>query len=63
MLYDIASLFKHWLAIHVNCNLFGIGKLLPVHQYNSADIFHILVLQEYWFLMESRIPLQPVPGA
>ena len=25
-----------------------------------VDIFHILVLQEYWVLMECRIPLQPV---
>ena len=28
----------------------------------SVDIFHILVLQEYWVLMECRIPLQPVLG-
>ena len=25
--------------------------------------FHILVLQEYWVLVESRIPLKPVLGA
>ena len=34
-------------------------KLLPVHRY-SIDIFHILVLQEYWALTKSRIPLKPV---
>ena len=28
----------------------------------SVDIFYILVLQEYWALMESRIPLKLVPG-
>ena len=26
-------------------------------------LFHILVLQEYWVLTESRIPLKPVLGA
>ena len=36
-------------------------KLLPVHQYN-VDIFHILVLQEYWVLTEIRILLKPVLG-
>ena len=25
-------------------------------------VFHILVLQEYWILMESRIPIKPVLG-
>ena len=34
-------------------------KLLPVHQY-SVNIFHVLVLQEYWVLTESRIPLKLV---
>ena len=29
-------------------------KLLPVHRY-SVDIFHILVLQEYWVLTENRV--------
>ena len=29
------------------------------HHY-SVDIFHILALQEYWGLAESRIPLKPV---
>ena len=28
----------------------------------SADMFHILVLREYWVLMESRISLKPVLG-
>ena len=37
-------------------------KRLPVHR-NSVDIFHILILQEYLVLMESRIPLKPVLGA
>ena len=36
-------------------------KLLPVHLY-SVDIFHILVLREYWVLMESRIQFKPVLG-
>ena len=36
-------------------------KLLHVHRY-SVDIFHILVLQEYWVLTESRVPLKPVLG-
>ena len=36
-------------------------KLLPIHRY-CIDIFHILVLQEYWVLAESRIPLKPVLG-
>ena len=34
---------------------------LAVDRY-SVDIFHILVLQEYWVLTESRIPLKPVLG-
>ena len=38
----------------------GLVKLLPEHRY-SVNIFHILVLQEYWFLMESRMPIKPVP--
>ena len=29
---------------------------------DRVDIFHILVLQEYWVLVESRIPLKPVLG-
>ena len=28
----------------------------------SVDIFHVLVLQELWVLMESRIRLKPVQG-
>ena len=36
-------------------------KLLPVHRY-KVDIFHILVLWEYWALTESRILLKPVLG-
>ena len=38
------------------CFCMELVKLLPVHQY-GVDIFHILVLQEYWVLLESRIPL------
>ena len=34
-------------------------KLIPIHRY-SGNIFHILALQEYWVLTESRIPLKPV---
>ena len=37
------------------------GKLLPVHRYSVA-IFHILVLQEYLVLTESRIPHKPTLG-
>ena len=33
----------------------------PVQRY-SVDIFHILVLQEYWVLTESRIPLKQGKG-
>ena len=44
------------------CNSVELVKLLPVHRH-SVDIFHILVLQEYWILRESRIPLKPVLGA
>ena len=28
----------------------------------SVDIFHVLVLQEYWVLIESRLPQKPVLG-
>ena len=31
-----------------------------MHQYSVDIFFHILVLQEYWDLAESRIPLTPV---
>ena len=37
-------------------------KLLPVHRY-SVDIFHVLILQEYWVLMESKITLKPLLGS
>ena len=37
-------------------------KLLPVHRYIVLIFFHILVLQEYWVLTESRILLKPVLG-
>ena len=37
----------------------GVGKTSPVYRY-SIDIFHILVLQEYWVMKESRIPLKSV---
>ena len=33
-----------------------------MHRY-SVDIFHILVLWEYWVLTESRILFQPMLGA
>ena len=36
-------------------------KLLYVHPY-SVDIFHVLLLQEYWVLKESTIPLKLVLG-
>ena len=49
-----------------NLNLFNpalchleLVKLLPVHRYR-VDIFHILVLQEYWLLTESKIQLKSV---
>ena len=41
--------------------LCGVGKTLPVHRYSVVS-FHILVLQEYWVLTESRIQLKPVLG-
>ena len=34
---------------------------LPCEAY-SVDIFHILVLPEYWVLTESRIPLKTALG-
>ena len=37
-------------------------KFLPVHRF-SVDIFHILVLREYWVLAESRKSLKLVLGA
>ena len=43
------------------CFCVELVKLLPVHRY-SVDVFHILVLKEYWVLTESRIPLKPVLG-
>ena len=39
--------------------LCGVDKFLPLHRY-SVDMFHILVFQGYWVLMESRISLKPV---
>ena len=53
-----------WASTRENlslCFCVELVKLLPVHRY-SVDIFHILVLQEYWVLMESRILLKPVLG-
>ena len=44
------------------CFCVELVKLLPVNWYN-VDIYHILVLQEYWVLTDSRIPLNPVLGA
>ena len=44
---------------HLSLCLFN--QLLPVHRY-SVDFFHILVLQKYWVLTESRIPIKPVLG-
>ena len=43
------------------CFWLELVKLLPVHRSN-VDIFYILVLHEYWVLVESRIPLKPVLG-
>ena len=37
-------------------------KLLPVHRYSVDIFFHILFLQEYWFLTESRILIKSVLG-
>ena len=37
-------------------------KLLPVHRYIVLIFFHILILLEYWVLVESRTPLKPVLG-
>ena len=43
------------------CFCVEVVKLLPVRQYTVELIFfHILVLQEYWVLVESRIPLKQV---
>ena len=36
-----------------------VDKILRMHRY-SVDIFHILVLGEYWVLKESRMPLKRV---
>ena len=36
-------------------------KLHPVYRY-GVDIFHVLVLREYWVLTESSIPLKAVLG-
>ena len=46
---------------HNSCRCFCVElvKHLPVHRY-SVNIFHILVLQEYWVLTETRIPLKTV---
>ena len=46
-----------WLAL---CRV-ELVTLSPVHRY-SVDIFHILVLQEYWVLTESRTPFMLVLG-
>ena len=35
-------------------------KLLHIHRYSVEFFFQIKVLQEYWVLAESRIPLKPV---
>ena len=43
------------------CFCVKLVKLLPVHRY-SVDIFHILVLQEYWALSKREIPLKRVLG-
>ena len=70
----VVSLFRHiavksFLVIfrlfigRNSCRCFCVElvKLLHVHR-NSVDIFHILVLHEYWFLTESRILLKSVLG-
>ena len=44
---------------HLSLCLFN--QLLPVHRY-SVDFFHILVLQKYLVLTESRIPIKQVLG-
>ena len=47
-------------AVIVAC---GVGKNYSGTSVYSVDIFHILVFQEYWVLMENRILLKPVLGA
>ena len=42
--------------------LHGVGKTSHCTSIKSSYFFHILVLQEYWVLMESRMPLKPVLG-
>ena len=39
----------------------SLRALTTMHRY-SNDMFHILVLQEYWVLIDSRIQLMPVLG-
>ena len=43
------------------CFCVELVKLLLVPRY-SVDIFHILVLQEYWVVTENRIPLKLMLG-
>ena len=38
----------------------GVGKTSPRTYIKCLYMFHILVLHDYWVLMESRVPLMPV---
>ena len=38
----------------------GVGKTSPCTSIYCCYFFHILVLQEYWILKESIMPLKPV---
>ena len=38
-------------------------KLLPKHRYSVNISLHILLVQKYWVLTESRIPRKPVLGS
>ena len=38
------------------------GKSSPLVSIKELIFFHVLVLEEYWVLSESRIPIKLVPG-
>ena len=50
------------ITYHYHLRDLELVKHFPVHGY-SVDIFHNLVLREYWALRESRTPLKLVLGA
>ena len=43
------------------CFCMELVNLHPVYRY-GVDIFHVLVLREYWVLTESKLPLKTVLG-